>query len=183
MPNYHRPDLPGGTFFITIVTFKRMPILTNSRARRILHDSWEVVGKRFPFTTDAICLLPEHIHALITLPEDDANISIRIREIKRLFTKAYLAQFGESLPRNQSRIKKGEATVWQRRFYDHAIRDERDLETHVEYIHYNPVKHGLVDRVSDWEWSSFHRYVKDGLYLPDWGEGIIIKNDKKRFGE
>ena len=86
MPNYHRPDLPGGTFFITIVTYKRLPILINSRARRILHDSWEVVTKRLPFTTDAICLLPEHIHALITLPEDDANISIRIREIKRLFT-------------------------------------------------------------------------------------------------
>ena len=183
MPDYRRAIVPGGTFFITMVTFKRSPILTQAGARAILHDAWEDVTKRFPFTTEAICLLPDHIHAVITLPEDETNFSIRIREIKRLFTKAYLAEFGSSRPRNQSRVDKGEATVWQRRFYEHTIRDERDLETHIEYIHYNPVKHGLVDRVSAWEWTSFHRYVKEGLYLPDWGEGLVIKDDHIKFGE
>jgi putative transposase len=85
--------------------------------------------------------------------------------------------------RNPSRINKGEATVWQRQFYKHTIREKRDLESHVEYIHYNPVKHGLVDRVSEWKWSSFHRYVKNGFYPPDWGEGLEIKVDQSKFGE
>jgi len=161
MPNYHRPDIPGGTFFITLVTYKRLPIFSHPRVRSKLHDAWETVRQRLPFTTDAICLLPEHIHALITLPEDEADFSIRVREIKRHFTKAYLAEFGETCPRNPSRLKKGEATVWQRRFYEHTIRDEVDLETHIEYIHYNLVKHGLVKNVREWEWSSFHRYVKE----------------------
>jgi putative transposase len=183
MPNYVRPKIPGGTFFITIVTYKRLPILTQPRARAILHDAWEAVTSRFPFTTEAICLLPEHIHALITLPEDEPNFSIRVREIKRLFTKAFLIEFGETSPRNQSRNKKGEATVWQRRFFEHTIRNDCDLETHVEYIHYNPVKHGLVQRVSEWEWSSFHRFVKDGLYMQDWGDGLEFKHDKSKFGE
>lgn len=183
MPEYRRAQVPGGTFFITIVTFKRSPIFSNPQARAFLHGSWEDVTKRFPFTTEAICMLPDHIHALITLPEDDANFSSRIREIKHLFTKAYLAEFGSSRPRNQSRIDKGEASIWQRRFYEHTIRDERDFETHIEYIHYNPVKHGLVDRVSEWEWSSFHRYVKNKLYLPDWGEGQALKEDQNKFGE
>jgi putative transposase len=183
MPEYRRPQIPGGTFFITIVTYKRFPILTDPRARAILNDVWHVVTERFPFTTDAICLLPDHIHALITLPEEETNFSIRIREIKRLFTKAYLTEIGSMRPRSQSRINKREATVWQRRFYEHTIRDERDLEIHVEYIHYNPVKHGLVDLVSEWEWSSFHRYVKDGLYSPDWGEGLAFKEDQRKFGE
>lgn len=183
MPEYRRAQVPGGTFFITIVTFNRSPILTNPQARAFLHDAWEDVIGRFPFTTEAICLLPDHIHALITLPENETNFSIRIREIKRLFTKAYLAEIGSTKTRNQSRIDKSEATVWQRRFYEHTIRDERDLNTHIDYIHYNPMKHGLVDCVSDWQWSSFHRYVKNGFYSSDWGEGLEIKDDQSKFGE
>ncbi|HSN95104.1 MAG TPA: transposase [Anaerolineaceae bacterium] len=165
MPEYRRAQVPGGTFFITIVTYKRSPIFNHHRARAILHKSWQEVSKRFPFTTDAICLLPDHLHVLITLPDDESNFSIRIREIKRLFTKAYLAEFGSNNPGNQSRIDKSEATIWQRRFYEHTIRDERDLNTHIDYIHYNPVKHGLVDRASQWQWSSFDRYVQNGFLL------------------
>ena len=135
---------------MTIVIYKRSPIFNDPRARAILRESWQEVSKRFPFTTDAICLLPDHLHTLITLPDNETNFSIRIREIKRLFTKAYLVEFGSAKARNQSRIDKNEATVWQRRFYEHTIRDEHDLNAHTDYIHYNPVKHGLVDRVSEW---------------------------------
>ena len=183
MPKYRRAQVPGGTFFITIVTFERSPIFTNPQARAFLHIAWEDVTTQFPFTTGAICLLPDHMHALITLPEDVTNFSIRIREIKRLFTKAYLAEIGFTRGRNQSRIDKGEATIWQRRFYEHTIRDERDLNAHIDYIHYNPVKHGLVDQVSQWQWSSFHRYVKNGFYSPDWGEGLVFNQNKSKFGE
>lgn len=174
MPEYRRARVQGGTFFITIVTFNRIPIFVNPIARDLLHNAWEVVTRRLPFTTDAICLLPDHIHALLTLPEDDADFSMRIREIKRLFTKNYLVEIGSATTRNQSRMDKNEATVWQRRFYEHTIRDEQDVHTHIDYIHFNPVKHGLVNQVSDWQWSSFHRYVKNGYYLPDWGQGVVF---------
>ncbi|MDY6846524.1 MAG: transposase, partial [Chloroflexota bacterium] len=124
MPNYKRYKIEGSTVFITMVTFKRLPILINPNSRQILRYAWRDVSKRFPFTTDAICLLPNHIHALITLPENDWNYSIRIREIKRKFTKGYLNSVGEQEKRNQSRIDKKEAAIWQRRFWEHTIRDE-----------------------------------------------------------
>lgn len=183
MPEYRRAQVPGGTFFITIVTYQRSKIFINPRARELLHQAWLDVEKRFPFITVAICLLPDHIHALITLPEGNSNFSIRIREIKRFFTKAYLAEIGSSKPRNQSRIKKDEATVWQRRFFEHTIRDGRDLETHINYIHYNPVKHGLVDNMEEWKWSSFHRYVKNGFYPENWGGGQDFSGETNKFGE
>lgn len=183
MPEYRRAFVPGGTFFITIVTFNRYPILTQPRARAILHESWQAVSKRFPFSTDGICLLPDHLHALITLPDIETNFSIRIREIKRLFTIAYQAEIGSLPSSNQSRLAKQEAAIWQRRFYEHTIRDERDLNMHIDYIHYNPVKHGLVDRVRDWEWSSFDRFVKDGFYPLDWGEGLAFEPGRSNYGE
>ena len=183
MPDYRRVQIPGGTFFITIVTYKRFPIFLKPAARTVLSRAWKEVTDRFPFTTDAICLLPEHIHALITLPESETNYSIRVREIKRLFTKEYLEESGPVSQRNPSRIDKQEATIWQRRFFEHTIRDERDLQTHFDYIHFNPVKHGLVEHVRDWEWSSFHRHVKIGFYPADWGEGLDFKEDPEKFGE
>ena len=182
MPEYRRARIQGGTFFITFVTFNRIPIFANPIARDLLHDAWEVVTRRLPFTTDAICLLPEHIHVLLTLPNNDADFSMRIREIKRLFTMKYLAENRSIMTRNQSRIDKNEAIVWQRRFYEHTIRDEQDLHTHIDYIHFNPVKHGLVNQVSDWRWSSFHRYVKNGYYSPDWG-GVDMTTVQNKFGE
>ena len=126
---------------------------------------------------------PDHIHTLITLPEDDVDYSLRIRDIKRLFTTEYLAIFGETTPRNRSRINKKEASVWQRRFWEHTIRDELDYQNHFDYIHYNPVKHGLVKDVSMWAWSSFHRYVSLGVYEPGWGDGFNLRNNKVDFGE
>jgi putative transposase len=97
---------------------------------------------------------------------------MRWREIKRLFSKGYLEQIGPGEVRNESRIKQGEAAIWQRRFWEHTIRNQEDLNRHVDYIHFNPVKHGLVKNVSDWPWSSFHRFVIMGHYDRSWGEGI-----------
>ena len=169
MPNYHRVRIEGATYFLTLVTFDRTPFLTTPRAREIFRGAWQNVKKRHPFTTDAICLLPDHLHILITLPEDDADYSMRIREIKRLFTRRYGSTATPSAQRNQSRIQKKEAAIWQRRFWEHTIRDERDYQNHFDYIHFNPVKHGLVKNVALWPWSSFHRYLRLGVYQQDWG--------------
>ncbi len=181
MPNYHR-FYEGGAYFFTVVTFNRLPILTSDTARRILHNAWLDVCKRMPFETVAISLLPEHLHCVWTLPEYDQNYSIRWKEIKRLFTKGYLEEIGPGEDRNASRQKRGEAAIWQRRFWEHTIRDQEDFNRQIEYIHYNPVKHGLVTRVVDWPWSSFHRFAKMGLYSPEWGpdEEKILKTV---FGE
>jgi len=180
MPEYRRAYLPGGTFFFTVVTYKRNPILTDNTSRTLLHDAFQNVKIRYPFTMDAICLLPDHLHCIWTLPEGDSNYAIRWKEIKRIFSRQYGRQFGSPEKRNQSREKRLESTVWQRRYWEHAIRDEKDFLIHVEYIHYNPVKHGLVTRVADWEWSSFHRYVAMGMYDAAWGGE---NNHTGEFGE
>ena len=169
MPEYRRSIIPGGTFFFTVVTYHRLPILTTPKSREILHSAWENVKDRFPFTTDAICLMPDHLHCIWTLPEGGANYSLRWGEIKKLFTKAYLKQVGPGKQRNESRQKRGEAAIWQRRFWEHTIRDLDGYNRHMDYIHYNPVKHGLVKNVIDWPWSSFHRFVKAGYYESRWG--------------
>ena len=162
MPEYRRSWVEGGTFFFTVVTYHRQPILTTIEGRKLLRSAWENVRERFPFTIDAVCLLPDHIHCIWVLPDGDANYSIRWKEIKRLFTRSYLDQVGPGEIRNASRLSRGEAAIWQRRFWEHTIRDEEDLNRHRDTIHYNPVKHGLVKRVSAWRWSSFHRYVRIG---------------------
>jgi putative transposase len=170
MPEYRRTFIPGGTFFFTVVTYRRLPILVTEEARAILHRVWLDVKRRFPFTTDAICLLPDHLHCIWTLPGDDANYSVRWKEIKRLFSKEYTNTIGAIEKRSASREKREETTIWQRRFWEHTLRDENDLKRHIDYIHYNPVKHGLAQQVSDWQWSSFHRYVQIGYYDKEWGE-------------
>jgi putative transposase len=146
MPEYRRSRIEGGTYFFTIVTYNRLPILTTDTARSLLHQAWLDVRERFPFTLDAVCLLPDHIHCIWILPEDDADFSNRWKEIKRLFTKGYLQHVGTGEERNESRRSRGEAAIWQRRFWEHTIRDDQDLNRHRDYIHYNPVKHGLVTR-------------------------------------
>lgn len=169
MPEYRRTFIEGGTYFFTVVTYNRFAILTTEEGRNFLHEAWLEVCERLPFETVAVCILPDHLHCIWTLPEGDANFSGRWKEIKRVFTRRYLEQVGPGRVVSASRIKHGEAAVWQRRFWEHAIRDEEDFCRHLDYIHYNPVKHGLVQRVSDWPYSSFHRYVKRGWYNPDWG--------------
>ena len=183
MPEYRRSFAEGGTFFFTVVTFQRRPILTLEESRVLLHSTWTNVNERFPFITDAICLLPDHLHCIWTLPEGDGNYSLRWGEIKKLFSKGYLVHIGPGENRNESRQKRGEAAIWQRRFWEHTIRDLDDYHRHLDYIHYNPVKHGLVKNVADWEWSSFHRFVKKGYYERKWGTSLDEEINIMECGE
>jgi putative transposase len=171
MPNYHRSNIAGGSFFFTVVTFDRQPILTGDIARRLLHKAWMDTNEHFLFITQAVCLLPDHLHCIWTLPEADADFSVRWKEIKRSFSHQYLNQIGPGGTRNESRQRRHEAAIWQRRFWEHALRDEEDLNHHLDYLHFNPVKHGLVTKAADWPWSSFHRFVKLGYYDAEWGQG------------
>ena len=183
MPNYRRTFTAGGTFFFTVVSYQRRPIFTSEKARSILHDAWQAVQERLPFTNVAICLLPNHIHTIWTLPEGDGDTSLRWKEIKRLFTRTYLAEIGPGPARSASRLQRGEATLWQRRFWEHIIYDEIDFNRHMDYVHYNPVKHGFANSPRDWPWSSFHRYVEVGYYPPDWASGDQPDIDPSMFGE
>ncbi len=117
----------------------------------------------YPFVTEAICVLPDHLHAVWRMPKGDADYAKRWGLIKGLFSRAYPVA-----ARSASKIKKREKGIWQRRYWEHQIRDDPDLQSHIDYIHYNPVKHGLVTQVKDWPYSSFHRYVHEGLLPIDW---------------
>jgi putative transposase len=183
MSNYRRFRIPGATVFITLVTNHRIPFLIQPEARDLLQKAWRYVSKKHPFTTEAVCLLPEHLHMLITLPENDADYSLRIREFKRSFSTKYISPYIRHSVKSASHQNKKEAGLWQRRFWDHIIRDERDFRNHFDYIHFNPVKHGLVDDLLWWEWSSFHRYVNKGVYEKDWEKVIDQNKFRGNFGE
>ena len=170
MPNYRRPHVSGGTYFITQVTYQRVKWLCTESARKALRDAIESVQKKYPFTIDAFILLPDHFHCLWTLPPDDPDLSVRLRLIKTHVTKHY-GQIAEiNRPVSQSRQKRGESNLWQRRFWEHLIRDDRDFELHCDYIHINPVKHQLCKTPQDWEFSSIHRFIAQGIYPPNWGQ-------------
>ena len=160
MPNYIRIHDSGGMYFFTLATYNRLPIFSTPTARDLLRSAWMEVQTRHPFTMVAVCLLPDHLHCIWSLPEEDDNYSMRWKEIKRRFTSGYLLKIGPGEPRSESRNKRKEAAIWQRRFWEHTIRDEIDLARHIEYIHNNPVKHGFVDDPANWPWSSYHQYAK-----------------------
>jgi putative transposase len=168
MPNYRRAYRPGGTFFITQVTEHRAALFLDAHARALLHASIASCRQARPFTIDAIVLLPDHLHMLLTLPEGDGDFSKRLGYIKAHFTRAFLASGGAEQARTGSRRRQGYRAVWQRRFYEHTIRDEEDLHQHVNYIHYNPVKHGLTQCPHEWPHSTFEQFVKRGVYSPTW---------------
>ncbi len=157
MSQYIRKKFPGGYFFFTVVTHNRRPLFNSSLARSILKSTWLDVQKKYPFQVIALCLLPEHIHCLLRLPEGDSDYSIRWSAIKAGFTKNYLAAGGREIPQSESRHRRRLRGIWQKRFWEHQIRDYDDLHNHVHYIHYNPVKHKLTEKVSDWPWSTFHQ--------------------------
>jgi putative transposase len=171
VPNYRRAFVPGGTFFFTVVTQGRATFLCDDMARSFLSEAIRRCRQRWPFSVDAIVLLPEHLHTIWTLPPGDSNYPARWGWIKKEFTKLWLASDGVEEPQSGSRSRNRRRGVWQRRYWEHAIRDEEDVERHFDYIHYNPVKHGLVDSPRDWPYSSFHRWVKEGVYEPNWGIG------------
>lgn len=169
MPDYRRWRAPGGTFFFTLVTYRRRPFLTDPLARRCLRRAIQVVRAKQPFDIPALVLLPDHLHVLWTLPRGDTDYSARWRWIKGEFTRRYLREGGAEQEQTDSRRQRNERGVWQRRFWEHAIRDEIDLERHFDYIHYNPVKHGFAACPRDWPFSSFHRCVRERHYPADWG--------------
>jgi putative transposase len=168
MPYYRRADQPGGTFFFTIVTHHRRRILCDDHARAALHDALETARQRRPFELEAIVLLPDHFHPLITLPHDDADFSVRIASVKSNFTSRWLASGGREGAQSASRARRGYRGVWQKRFWEHQVRDKDDFANHLDYIHYNPVKHGLVTCPHLWPWSTFHKWVARGVHPPDW---------------
>lgn len=173
---YRRARIPGGTYFFTVVTFKRSKILTQPKNIALLRQVIRLVMQNYPFKIDAMEVLPEHIHCIWTLPRGDEDFSARWRLIKSYFTRSVDPKYRSAS--FEARQRKKEQAVWQRRFWEHLIRDEKDFIHHVEYIHYNPVKHGLVESPKDWEYSSFHRYVKQGKYSLDWGAGEKVVFDE-----
>ena len=163
MTSYRRNFVRGGTFFFTVnLAERRLQLLTEHIG--LLRAAFRFTKARHPFTIDAIVILPDYLHAIWSLPEGDDDFASRWRLIKAAFSRELPP--GEAL--SQSRSDKGERGIWQRRYWEHTIRDEGDLAHHVDYVHFNPVKHGHVERVRDWPYSSFGRMVKLGIYPPDW---------------
>jgi putative transposase len=169
MPNYRRNFVPGGTYFFTVVTHERRPLFDCDATRETLRTAIQTIRKNRPFTIVAMVLLPDHLHWVWTLPEGDAAYPTRMRRIKEEFTRSFLEAGGVDGPLSNSRAKKRERAVWQRRFWEHTCYDQDDVNRCIDYIHWNPVKHGLVQRVKDYPWSSFHRYVEEGIYPLEWG--------------
>jgi putative transposase len=163
MVGYRRNRVPGGTFFFTVVLEDRRSCLLVEKVAHLRHAFRATRAER-PFKVDAIVILPDHLHAILTLPEGDSDFSGRWRKIKSMFSRQAVA---DGVPAKRNR--KGEYSLWQRRFWEHTFRDDLDFARHFDYVHYNPVKHALVARASDWPYSSFHRYVRSGLLPEDWG--------------
>jgi putative transposase len=161
MPNYRRAFVPGGCWFFTANLLNRRSSLLTDEINT-LREATRRTQARHPFHVDAVVILPDHIHAVWTLPPGDPDFSTRWRLIK--------SHFAKSIPKGERlsavRQSRGERGIWQRRFWEHLIRDDRDYARHVEYCHINPVKHGYVQRVQDWPFSSFHRDVRKGLFPP-----------------
>jgi putative transposase len=169
MPNYRRHTVSGGSYFFTVVTNNRAKILLSDVARKVLREAIKDCQERWPFDIDAFVLLDDHLHTIWTLPEGDSNFTLRWGYIKKEFSKRYLDVGSDEPLRSDSRQHRRERGFWQRRFWEHTLRDERDVERHLDYIHYNPVKHGLVSCPKDYPYSSFHRYQKEGVYDLNWG--------------
>ena len=165
MVRYRRNRIPGGSYFFTVTLHDRHGHALTDHIGP-LRRAFLNTQTRHPFAVDAIVILPDHLHTIWSLPPGDDDYPMRWRTLKALYTRA-LGRSGYRLPRHAS----GECALWQRRFWEHTVRDGPDYRRHVDYIHYNPVKHGYVARVADWPWSSFHRYVRRGLLPVEWAGG------------
>jgi putative transposase len=168
---YRRAFIPGGSFFFTVVTKGRRPLLASASSVNVLWGAFRAVRSSRPFTTDAVVVLPDHLHCIWTLPRDDADFATRWRLIKTWFSKH--CDPGLRIQTGPLRTTKREQSLWQHRYWEHAIRDERDFARHVEYIHFNPVKHGLASSAMEWPYSSFRRYVRNGIYPAEWGNSAM----------
>jgi putative transposase len=175
MPNYRRAFVPGGCWFFTINLLERRQTLLVDHVDA-LRTAVAATRRKYPFHIDAVVVLPDHLHAVWTLPSGDSDFSTQWRLIK--------SRFAKGLPKRErlSAVRKarGERGIWQRRFWEHLIRDDADYARHIEYCYINPVKHGLVARVRDWPHSSFHRDVRRGIFPADWAGDITATGE---FGE
>jgi putative transposase len=170
MPNYRRNRIEGGSYFFTVTLQDRRSDLLVTEIEA-LRSAVNAARARYPFHIDAWVVLPDHMHCLWTLPSDDFAYPARWQLIK--------ARFSHSVRRTDrprpSLVRKRESGIWQRRYWEHTIRDERDYAAHMDYIHFNPVKHRLAAHAADWKFSSFARCVGLGMYVRDWvidGDGL-----------
>jgi putative transposase len=168
LPEYRRAGIKGGTFFFTVVTHDRFPLFQQESTVNLLRACFRQSMAIHPFSINAWVILPNHLHIIWTLPENDSDFSVRWKKIKASFSRQYRGPVPDNV--SQSMLKKGEKGFWQRRFWEHTILDEADYENHCDYIHFNPVKHGLAATPSDWKYSSFSEFVKKGVYGVEWGE-------------
>jgi len=162
--NYRRNRVAGGTYFFTVNLLNRNADFLTKHIDD-LRNAIRVTREKHPFHIDAWVVLPEHMHCIWTLPEGDADYSRRWQMLKKHFSKA----LPKTEYRSKTRIKNNERGIWQRRFWEHTIRDDVDYAQHMDYIHYNPVKHGYVRNVKEWPHSTFHRLVETGVYPFNWG--------------
>jgi putative transposase len=168
---YRRAFIPGASFFFTLVTEQRRPLFASAAAVHTLRMAFTKVCKTRPFQIDAIAVLPDHLHCIWTLPPGDSDFATRWRLIKTGFTKHCDPML--RIASNHARLTKRQQALWQHRYWEHVLRNETDFAQHLEYIHFNPVKHRLVSSPIEWPYSSFHRYVSAGIYPADWGQGTI----------
>ena len=168
MPLFRRAFCPGGTFFFTLVTENRAPILCEDVSRPLLHQAILQCASQRAFVLEAMVLLPDHLHLLVTLPGDDADFSTRIAATKANFTRSYLMGGGVEQPRSTARVARRRRGVWQRWFWEHVIRDEEDFEKHLNYIHWNPVKHNVAKCPHEWPYSTFPKWVHKEVYDRHW---------------
>ena len=173
MPDYRRAWCPGGTYFFTVNLLQRHGNDLLTRYVQVLREAVRVVRRRHPFVIHGWVVLPDHLHCVIELPPNDMAFATRWRLIKMDFSKA--------LPRKERlsavRMRRGERGIWQRRYWEHLIRDDADFRAHMDYVHINPVKHGLVKSVAQWPYSTFHRLVAQGMYPLDWAGSVEAELD------
>ena len=176
MVGYRRNFVPGGKYFFTAALQDRTSTYLIDH-KDVLHRCIQTVKSKSHFDEVATVILPDHLHTIWKLPDDDSDYPARWKAIKSRFTRSLLRS-GVPLDKNS----RGEYRLWQKRYWEHTIMDEQDLESHIDYIHFNPVKHGYVTKASDWMPSSFHRYVQAGKLPQDWA-GVAIEDGGKDFGE
>jgi putative transposase len=173
---YRRTFIDGGTYFFTVNILERNKSLLTTHVD-LLKQSIQTVKSRHPFTIDAMVVLLDHLHTIWTLPKNDHDYPTRWRLIKSAFSRGLTK--AERI--NQSRSLKNERGIWQRRYWEHLIRDELDYQRHVDYIHYNPVKHGYVENPTDWPHSSIHKFIHDGIIEENWA--VDITGTQSSFSE
>lgn len=180
MSRYRRATISNASYFFTAVTYRWQPILCDEAMRNALRTAIETVRATRPFAIEAWVVLPDHLHCIWTLPEGDADFSTRWMMIKRSVSLACGESYHRADWMTTSKRKHRESTIWQRRFWEHQIRHEEDFMRHADYIHFNPVKHGYASCVADWPYSTFHRYVRNGIYASDWsmaGDQEVLEYD------